>query len=195
MAAKLSKEQRWAKNKEIGIVTIKDSRFIFKNTEHDSSSSCNLAGNPRRSNFGSPDRVCTIVIPDKKLAKRLLDKGVNVKVTENRRDDPEFVPEYFMAVKAGYKERRDDWRNPVIRIIKSSDGVPVTLDRDELDTIDEGRTGKVKVQLNPSTREDGGVTMYIQFMDVELLSNDNPFDDDYHFPEDDPEFEEELPFL
>ena len=195
MAAKLSKEQRWARNKEIGIVTIKNSRFIFKNNDHDSSSSCNLAGNPRRSNFGSPDRTCTIVIPNERLAKRLQKQGVNVKVTENRRDDPEFAPEYFMAVKAGYKEKRDDWRNPVIRIIKAADGMPVTLDRDELDVIDEGRTGSVKVQLNPSTREDGGVTMYIQFMDVELLSNDNPFDDDYHYPEDEDVEPDELPFL
>lgn len=194
----LSDEKRYAKNREIGIVTIKDTRFIFKNNNPDSTSSCNLAGNPHRSNFGSSDRVCTIVIPDENLAKKLLGYGVNVKATENIRDEPDFKKEYFMQIKAGYKERADDIRNPVIRTY-SNGGKPTVLDRDELVDIDEGRTGKIKVQLNPSTRKDGGVTMYIQFMDVEMLSVSNPFDDDYPKDvapsEDDDYYQEELPFM
>lgn len=195
MAARLSKEQCWEKNREIGIVSIRDTRFIFKSNDHDSTSSCNLAGDPRRSNFGSENRTCTIVIPDERLAKRLQKFGVNVKVTENRKDDPEFVPEYFMAVQARYHEKPNEWRNPVIRTYKEHE-LPIELDREDLSIIDEGKTGRVKVQLNPSSREDGGVTMYIQFMDVELLSTSNPFDDDYHYPEDlDDDEPEELPFI
>lgn len=184
MATMLSKEERYANNREIGIINLRNSRLVYK--KH----SCNLAGNPEKGYRGSTQRFCNVSI-EEDIAKRIMKYGVDVKQTKPYGDEDEFEPEYFVKCIATFRDREDDIRNPRFYLVVN--GRKQELKRDELREIDDAIISRVSVSLSPYTREDGGVTLYIRHFYAEMYADEDPFAEDY---EDDPGYEEEeMPFV
>ena len=80
--------------KEKKIVSIENTRFIFRT---------NFSGDPERDSFGSTARKANIIIPDEELALSLRDEGFNVKQTKPREGEEEdYIPKYFVSISLNY---------------------------------------------------------------------------------------------
>jgi len=186
----LTREERYLNNRNIGLIKLDNSKLIYK------AHSCNLGGDPAKGFRGSTQRFCNLSIPEE-TAQHLMRYGVDVKETKPYGDEIEgFEPDYFVKVIAGFRDDPNDIRNPKFYLVKN--GSRIEIGRNDLKSdIDEGRISRVKATLNPFTREDGGVTLYIRYFYAEMFVDEDPFASDYMneataYPT---EEEEELPFI
>ena len=153
-------------------IIIENTRFIYRT---------NLSGDPQRDNFGSDARKCNIVIPDYDLAMRMIDDDFNVKETKPRAGEEEdFVPEFFVSVRANY----DTGRPPIFRLV-SGDSKPVTLDEESVALVDkladDKCIGNVNATLNPYiNKTTGRKSLYIKVMYVEQDFSSDPFASRYY---------------
>lgn len=148
--------------RERKLISIEDTRFIFRT---------NFSGDPERDTFGSDARKANIVIPDPEQALELKDAGFNVKKTKPRDNDEEFVPEYFVSVNVNYDT---EWP-PRIYLV-SGNAEPVLLDEDSISVLDTCYVQNVNVVLNPyQNKLTGRCSLYVKTMYVEQDLNDDPF--------------------
>ena len=188
----LTREERYINNRNIGIIELRGSKLVYK------AHSCNLGGDPAKGYRGSTQRFCNLSV-DEETAEHLRRYGVDVRETRPYGDETEgFEPDYFVKVIANFKDDPNDIRNPKFYLVKN--GSRVEIGRDDLKSdIDEGRIMRVKASLNPFTREDGGVTLYIRYFYAEMFVDEDPFAADYMEPHEEAMYPQEdemdMPFL
>ena len=111
----------------------------------------------------------------------MIDDGFNVKETKPRAGEEEdFVPEFFVSVRANY----DTGRPPIIRLV-SGDNKPVTLDEESVALVDkladDKCIGNVNATLNPYiNKTTGRKSLYIKVMYVEQDFSSDPFASRYY---------------
>lgn len=149
--------------REKKLISIENTRFIFKT---------NFSGDPERDNFGSDTRKANVIIPSSEQAMYMLDCGFNVKQTKPRPGDEEdFEPTYFVSVTVNYDT---DW--PPRIFLVTGDAEPVLLDEDSVKIIDNVYVKNVNVVLNPyHNQRTGRSSLYVRTMYVEQDIEDDPF--------------------
>lgn len=148
------------------MITIEDTRFIFKT---------NFSGDPSRDTFGSTERKANIIL-DEETAAMLYDEGFNVKETKPRPDEEEgWEPTKFVAIKANYNSK---WP-PKIYLV-SNGKPPVLLDEETVGELDYCYVENVDVVCNEYVNEDRGTkSLYIRTMYVTCSTDDDPFNEKY----------------
>ena len=165
------------KRRERRLVSIENTRFIWRT---------NFSGDPERDTFGSNERKANIVIPDHMQARELIDAGFNVKATKPKPGEEEgFVPTYFVPIKVNYDT---DWP-PKIYLV-SGNAEPTLLDEDSIDILDKCYVLNVRATLSPyQNKMTGRSSLYVRTMYVEQDIEDDPFAHHYNWRD-----EEEAPF-
>lgn len=150
-------------NNEKKIISIEDTRFIFKT---------NFSGDPERDSYGNDARKANIIIPDEEQALELRDAGFNVKQTKPREGDEEnYIPRYFVSITANYDS---EWP-PKIYLV-SGNAAPVALDESSVGIIDKVYVTNVNVVLNVyQNKRTGKSSLYIKTMYVEQDIDSDPF--------------------
>ena len=153
----------------INRVEFDNTRFIF-NT--------NFEGDPRKDNYGSPERKGNIIIPDEQLAMDLRDSGFNVRATKPRPGyEEDFHPEFYIAVKLNFHTVPGK-RPPKVCLI-SPDGNTVNLDEESVRKIDDLQRSRsirnVRCTCNMRFNDDNRNTLYIQYLYVEQEMDDDPY--------------------
>lgn len=165
-------------------IDIRNSRFIF-NT--------NFEGNPEKDRFRSPERKGNLIIPDKRLAREMMDEKFNVKMTKPRPGyEEDFEPEYYISVKMNFKSRRP----PKIMLVDENGPMPLTEDTvSTIDILQENHAIKnVNALCNVYHNNDrDSNSLYVSVMYVEQDVERDPYADLYSKTKDTPE-EDDLPF-
>ena len=148
--------------REKRLISIENTKFIFKT---------NFSGDPERDNFGSDARRANIIIPDPEMAMDMLRDGFNVKQTKPKPDEEDFEPTYFVAVNVNYDT---EWP-PRIYLV-SGDAEPVLLDEESVGMLDRCYVLNVNAVLNPyRNQRTGRSSLYVRTMYVEQDIEDDPF--------------------
>ena len=145
------------------LITIENTKFIFKT---------NFAGDPAEDRFGSNKRRGNIIIPDPELAQELFNRGFKVKATKPRPGEEEdFEPTYYISAMLNY----DTAWPPAVYLV-SGNSAPVLLDENSVGVVDKCYVLRVNVALNPYENPKTGIkSMYIRTMYVEQDVADDPF--------------------
>lgn len=172
------------------LIFLDDTRTIFMT---------NFSGDPSRDKFGSDKRKVNLVIPTLEQAQELMDAGINVRTTKPRDGEEEdFVPTYFVSVTINYNSKFP----PKVYLV-SGNAVPVLLDEDSVDGLDNCRISNINAVLNPYYNPNTNRTsLYVTTMYVEQDIESDPYAGRYTWggastaPEFDPIVpgEDDLPF-
>lgn len=160
------------------IVDIQNTRFIFKT---------NFSGIPDpNSMYPSSDRVGNVVIPPD-MVKIFEDAGCNVRATKPREGEEEgFQPTYFVKAKLSYRDKYGELKpeklQPVVKLYRALNEVPVLLDEESVATIDEIDIKNISVRLSMWVRPNGGCSLYIRNLSVLQDIDDDPFASFYGEP-------------
>ena len=149
--------------KEKKIVSIENTRFIFRT---------NFSGDPERDSFGSTARKANIIIPDEELALSLRDEGFNVKQTKPRDGEEEdYIPKYFVSISLNYDS---EWPPKVYLV--TGKNMPVLLDEESIGILDKIYVLNVDVVLNPyHNARTNRNSLYVKTMYDEQSVEDDPF--------------------
>ena len=149
--------------KEKKIVSIENTRFIFRT---------NFSGDPDRDSFGSTARKANILIPDEEQALALRDEGFNVKQTKPREGEEEdYIPKYFVSISLNYDS---EWP-PTVYLVTGKN-MPVLLDEESIGILDKIYVLNVDVVLNPyHNARTNRNSLYVKTMYVEQSVEDDPF--------------------
>ena len=143
-------------------ITISDSKFIF---------ATNFSGDPKRDRFGSTARKANLIIHNTRLVDDLIREGFNVRQTKPKPGEDDFMPTYFISVRANYNAKY-----PPRIFLVSGDGVPVRLDEKTVGQIDNCYVRNVNAILNPYVNPNTGLkSLYIRTMYVEQDVENDPF--------------------
>lgn len=152
------------------VVDFRDTNFIFKP---------NFSGDPSKDRFGSSERKAQIIIPTKEQANYLAQNGFNVRVFTSIDDEGVEHSVYHITIRANYNANTP----PTIYMVKN--GKKVLMHADNVGEIDSARVTNVKVSCNPYQKNPGGpITLYINYMYVEVESFLDPFADEYRWSDD-----------
>ena len=144
------------------IISIENTRFIFKR---------NFSGDPERDRFKSSQRKANVVIPDIEQAREMIDAGFNVKLTKPKEGEEEgFVPRYYVSVTVNY----DSTWPPKVFLV-SGDNDPRPLDEETIGMLDTIPVENVDVILNPREWSPNRYTLYVRTMYVTQGLSDDPF--------------------
>ena len=142
--------------KEKKIVSIENTRFIFRT---------NFSGDPERDSFGSTARKANIIIPDEELALSLRDEGFNVKQTKPREGEEEdYIPKYFVSISLNYDS---EWPPKVYLV--TGKNMPVLLDEESIGILDDVDILNVNLDIRPydwDVNGKAGRTAYLQGIEV-----------------------------
>lgn len=133
-----------------GILQIDDAKIIYRN----------FTGVGSKYNREG-DRNFAVVIPDKKLADRLIADGWNVKIKPPRDEDD--APFMFLPVKVKFNDR-----GPQV-YLKSSGPKPIELDEESIECLDNIDIMGVDLDIRPYDWEVNGKTgrtAYLQSIHV-----------------------------
>lgn len=153
------------------IIELRDTKFQFKP---------DFSGNK----YGPQSRYATVTIPDHRMARQLIEEGFNIGMTRPHEDqDPDtFIPEYFINVKARYRNRFNELlKNPPrIRLINDK-MIPQLMDEDTVGQIDSIDVKKVNCTIRCWENDKGTISCDIADMYIEQGSNRrDPFYDQYY---------------
>lgn len=143
------------------IITIENTRFIFDT---------HFSGDPDKDDYRSTQRYANLVIPDINLARRLMDMGVNVKLTKPKEGEEEgFEPRYFAKI---IVKLDSEWPPKVYLV--SGNAEPALLNEHTISNLDKMWIKNVNVQLNLHPWANG-ISLYVKTMYVEQSLEDDPF--------------------
>ena len=149
--------------KEKKIVSIENTRFIFRT---------NFSGDPERDSFRSTARKANIIIPHEELALSLRDEGFNVKQTKPREGEEEdYIPKYFVSISLNYDS---EWPPKVYLV--TGKNMKDLMNEESIGILDKIYVLNVDVVLNPyHNARTNRNSLYVKTMYVEQSVEDDPF--------------------
>lgn len=158
--------------REDNSILLENTRFIFPT---------NFKGDPEKSDYGSPARVCNIIVPDMETVDKLRDAGVTVKVTKPREGfEDEYEPTYYIKAQVKYRDRYGEpVRNQPIVKLWTDDGERCEdLDENTVGRIDDVYVLRVNAKVSPyayDKKDPSKVSAYISVLYVEQDETSDPF--------------------